>query len=176
MIKLEFKIPNLAKRFKAMQPDIVMVLAASMQANRAMMFDKDGGDNGKPRWKPINSAFRSGRPLQNTGTLRKSLAPQNDGLKPGHGKDGVVRISGKEVTIGTQLLYAHMMNDGTVNMPGGVLKVKRAQALKIPVASGALMFRKSVKIPARPMDTITDQDMAEWTKAMENFISSELNG
>lgn len=176
MIKIEFSLEDLAAKFKKMQNDIQMVLAATMQTNRAMMFDKDGADNDKPQWAPLNTHFRSGRPLQNRGDLRKSLAPQNDGVKPGHGPDGIVQFEGQRVTIGTKLLKARMMNDGTVNMPGGVLRPVHVKALKIPLPGGNFMFLKSVKIPARPMDMITEADKREFSETLANYIGEKLSG
>lgn len=211
MIKIAFEMPQLDEQFKAHRKDMMLVLAASMQTNRAMMFDKDGADNGKEVWP--DPAFRRGRPLQAKGYLRKSMAPTNDGIKPGHGPDGIVRIGETEATIGTSLMYARMMNDGTTKMPGGVLRAVKAKALKIPIPPGIakdmaydqqkkafksgdiipkgkrakakagiikegkqnFMFRKWVKIPARPMDTITSEDKQEWADTMANFIGELLN-
>ena len=231
MIKIELTFPKLEKKFKELEREVMLVLAAAMQTNRAMMFDKDGADNGKDKWEPLK--WRSGRPLQATGTLRKSMAPQNDGIKPGHSTGGVVKVSGTSVSIGTSLLYAGLMNDGTTKLPGGVLKPVRAKALKIPLPQGKkageavlaihqagakrqleklsaklgkaksrkamdkildkmaelkfnmdhgrinkgekFIFRKSVKIPARPMNTVTDLDKAEWSETVANFIASRLN-
>lgn len=182
MIKIDFKIDDLALKFKEMQRDVILVLAAAMQTNRSMMFDKDGADNDKPRWEPLS--FRTGRPLQNSGTLRKSMAPQNDGIRPGMGRDGIVRIESRAATIGTNLLYAGLMNDGTAKMPGGVLKPVKAQALRFPagILKGApgvkdgFMFRRSVKIPTRRMNEVTTRDTQEWADTMANFIAERLNG
>lgn len=176
MIKIDFKLPNFSKRLRDMKDEISLVLAATMQTNRAMMFDKDGADNGKPPWAPLT--WRKGRPLQKTGTLRKSMAPpQRDGLSPGLGRDGLLRIAGNRVTIGTALGYARMMNDGTTKMPGGVLKPVTAMALRFPAPEGSkekFMFRKSVRIPARPMDTVTEQDKKEWADTLSDFIAYRL--
>ena len=174
MISLSFTVPDLAMVFKKRQRDIMLVLAASMQTNRAMMFDKDGADNGKQKWAPL--VLRSGRPLQKTGTLRKSMAPSNDGMRPGKGQGSKLQINGTEVQIGTTLAYAPMMNDGTAKMPGGVLKAVRAQALKIPLGGGKFMFRKSVRIPSRRMDEITAQDSQEWADTLAAYIADVLNG
>ena len=167
----------------------MLLLAATMQTHRAMMFDKDGADTGKAAWAPLK--FRKGRPLQDSGTLRKSMAPQNDGIRPGQGTDGIVKIMGNEVTIGTSIAYAGMMNDGTTKMPGGVLKPVNAQALKIPLPSGKratdaakglrksegkFMFRKSVKIPARPMNEVTEQDAKEWSDTLAAYIAELMRG
>ena len=132
-----------------------------MQTNRSMMSDKDGADNGKEKWALLNKMSRTGRPLQKTGTLRKSMAPQMsaDGKKPGYGKDTVVRFEGNKVVIGTKILYAGMMNDGTTKMPDGAFRARQAKALKIPMQDGSLLSRRDVaKIPARPMNEITEQD------------------
>ncbi len=194
MIKLELTFPDLAAKYKRHEKDLMLVLAAAMQTNRAMMFDKDGADNGKEKWLPPK--FRNGRPLQWKGYLRKSFAPQNDGIRPGHGPDGIVRVQGEKVFIGTKLLYARLVNDGTANMPGGVLKAINAKALKIPIppgktatkdakaahksgggsdSEGKFIFRKSVKIPARKMDIVTSEDAKEWADTLANYIAEMLN-
>lgn len=198
MISLKLTFPKLDEIFKLHEKDVMGVLAASMQTNRAMMFDKDGADNGKKKWKkPI---FRNGRPLQNTGALRKSMAPTNNGKTPAHAANAILRLSGPTVMIGTNLIYAKLMNDGTVNMPGGVLKAVNAQALKIPLPSGQsatpaakkarkgavnikdeygnkekVMFRRSVKIPARKMDILTKADENEFSMTMANYIAEVLS-
>lgn len=184
MIKLEFTFPKLAEKFQKHSRQLHLLLAATMQTNRSMMFDKDGADNGKPKWKDLS--WRNGRPLQKTGALRKSMGPINDGIKPGVATGSILTISGRTVTIGSSLMVARMMNDGTTKMPGGVMRPHSAQALKIPLPESAqgvtvrerqqgFMFRKWVKIPARPMDEITDQDRSEWAETMANYIAELLN-
>jgi phage gpG-like protein len=171
-IDLSFRFPDLGARFKRHQRDILLVLAASMQTNRAMMFDKDGADNGKAKWAPPK--LREGRPLQLSGYLRKSFAPQNDGIVPGRSDKTIVKTAGTRAIIGTSIKYAHVLNDGTAKLPGGVIKAKKASALKIPIAGGKFMFRKSVKIEARRMNEVTDQDAAEWSDTLANYISEIL--
>lgn len=144
-----------------------------MQTNRAMMFEHDGADNDKPKWAPLVLRV-GGRPLQKSGTLRKSLAPGNDGKKPGQELGSVVRTEGIRVMIGTTLLYAGMMNDGTTKMPGGVLRPVRAKALKIPLEDGTFMFRRSVKIPARQMNEITQKDADEFSESVAAHIAAIL--
>lgn len=212
MISLKMTFPKLDEIFKNHEKQIMEVLAATMQTNRAMMFDKDGADNGKKKWK--NPKFRKGRPLQASGDLRKSMAPMNNGKKPAYTPNGILKLSGNSVRIGTNLIYARLMNDGTVHMAGGVLVPVNAKALKIPVPPDMVkkmlktqqskenmkansrklskaelkkkagihkdgdehfMFRKSVKIPARPMDQITKADEKEWAETLANFIAEVLN-
>lgn len=131
-VKIEFKFPEWEKEFKARRPEIDRFIAAQLQTNRGMIFDKEGAHNGRKKWAPLK--LRRGQILKQRGTLSKSIAP------PGHdgnaGPDGIVRIKGDTITVGTNLFYARLMNDGTVSMPGGVLKAKNAKALKIPLPQG----------------------------------------
>lgn len=194
MIEIKLKFPKFDEELRRRKKEIFEVLAATMQTNRAMMFDKDGEDNGKEKWAPLK--FRNGRPLQNRGTLRKSFAPMNDGIRPGKSQGTIVKYNLPVVTIGTNLAYAELMNDGTTKMPNGVLKATRAQALKIPLPKGskatdgakalrkgavkdddgnAFIFRKSVRIPARKMDVVTEMDEREYAEALQNYISEILS-
>jgi len=181
MIEISYTVPALDKILRQHENDILMVMAATMQANRGMMFDAEGGDNGKEKWAPLN--WRKGRILQKRGTLRKSFSPMNDGKKPGRSQGSVVRTIGNAVQIGTSLLYAKMMNDGTTKMPGGVLRPVNAKALKIPAPEGVkiegakdgFIFRKSVKIPARPMDTMSAEDDEEISQTVMNYVMEILN-
>lgn len=173
MIKLELTIPKLDEIMKLHEREIMGVMAAAMQTNRAFMFDKDGADNGKPKWAPL--VLRNGRPLQKTGALKNSMGPLGDGKRPVQSPDGILRFTNRDVTIGSKLLYAKMMNDGTVHMPGGVLKPVKAKALKIPLENGKFMFRRSVKIPPRPMDQITADDETEFSETLANYISEVLS-
>lgn len=198
MISLKLTYPKLDEIMRQHEKQIVEVLAAAMQTNRAMMFDKDGADNGKKKWK--DPVFRQGRPLQASGDLRRSMAPMNDGRKPGYTPNGVLKLQGNAVTIGSTLIYAKLMNDGTVNLPGGVLKPVNAMALKIPLPAGKsatdagkkaskgahnitdqfgnkerVLFRKSVRIPARRMNEITMADEKEWADTLANYIAEILN-
>lgn len=173
MVKIDLKIPDLSEVFRRHQTEIMQGLAATMQANRSMMFDKDGADNGKEKWAPL-VLRKGGRPLQKSGTLRKSWGPQNDGKKPVQERGSVIRFEGEKVTIGSNLLYAGMMNDGTTKMPGGKLVPVRALALKIPLEDGSFMFRRSVKIPARTMNEITSEDAKEFSESMARHIAEIL--
>lgn len=140
LVGIQFKFPNWEQKLKRAQEEINLFIAANMQTNRGMLFDAEGGRNGHKKWAPL--VFRNGMILSKRGTLRKSLAPQNDGHRPGAGPDGVVRFSGATITIGTQLAYARIMNDGTAKLPGGVIRAKNAQALKIPVEPGFIKSQK----------------------------------
>lgn len=196
-IELKIKCPNLKKKLEAKIPKLNLFIAAQMQTNRGLLFDAEGARNGNPKWKGL--AFRNGMILSKRGVLRKSIAPYQADGKPGVG--GIVRVSGETITIGTNLYYAAMMNYGTTKLPGGVLRPKNAKALMIPLPSGKtaqesvktvsgkkrvekkdgkgkqnVIFRKSVKIPARPFNNWTEGDEQELTIALRNKVVEVLGG
>lgn len=193
MVKIEFQFPNLKEKLLSHRRDIELVIAASMQTNRGELFDKEGAHNGHPGWAPL--AFRSVMILSKRGTLRKSIGPQNAMGQPGPG--GIVEIQENMVTIGTKLAYARLMNDGTTKLPGGVLRPVNAKALKIPIPEGkaanetakgirkanrakgkdpGFIFRKSVRIPARPFDQLNAKDAEEIEATVSAKIMEILNG
>lgn len=134
-----FKFPDWERKIRRALPEIKLFIAATMQTNRGLLFDAEGAHNGHEKWAELR--FRRGQILSKRGKLRKSMAPIHSGGKAG--PDGIVRITGDVITIGTKLGYARMMNDGTAKLPGGVLRGKkispktgRPVMLKIPVESG----------------------------------------
>jgi phage gpG-like protein len=187
LLEIKFQFPNWKKTLKLKERQLNLFLAAQIQTNRGMIFDKEGAHNGRSKWKGL--AFRNGQILSRTGTLRKSIAPFNASGRPGDG--GYVRFEGEMIKLGTNLLYARMMNDGTTKMTGGVLRPVRAKALKIPLpggkwandnakslkkSEGNFIFRKSVKIPSRPFDDWNEEDQNELDVSLLNEIARVLNG
>lgn len=132
LVELDFKFPDWGAKLRAREDELNRFTAAMVQTNRGMMFDKEGAHNGRPKWAPLR--LRNGQILSNRGALRKSLAPANPRGAPG--PDGIVRFAGDLIVFGTKVGYARLMNDGTAKMPGGVLRAKNANALKIPLPSG----------------------------------------
>ena len=190
-VEVKFKWPDLKARVGKAEPEIRLFMAATIQTNRGLLFDSEGKHNGRPGWAPLK--FRVGQILSDRGVLRKSMAPFNADGKPG--PDGIVVIQPDSITIGTTLLYARLMNDGTTKMPGGKLVAKNAKALKIPLPNGKnatptakalrkgasgegkqkFIFRKSVKIPARPFDDWNAQDQEELDEALINKLAEIIN-
>ncbi len=132
MIDIKFEFPDWATKIKSQEERLNLFIAAQIQTNRGMIFDKEGAHNGRAKWAPLK--FRNGQILSQRGTLRKSIAPSNPNGTAG--PDGIVRFSGDTIKVGTNLIYARLMNDGTVNMPGGVMRPKNAKALRIPLPQG----------------------------------------
>lgn len=182
MIDIRYDYPDWGEIISKYQQEINLFLAAQIQTNRGMMFDAEGADNGKPKWAPLK--FRNGMILSKTGALRKSWAPMHPSGRPG--PEGIVRFKDETIIVGTRIAYAKIMNDGTAKLPGGVIRAK-GKALKIPISNGVVakgvkkidggnvIFRKSVKIPARPMDLWTQEDEREISEAMRNKIVEVLN-
>lgn len=175
LVEAEFKMPDLKKRFNASQERISRFIAAQIQTNRGMMFDKEGAYNGHQKWAPLK--YREGQILKKRGDLSRSIGPQ--GSKGYPGANGIVRISGTikrlQVSVGTSLKYAAMMNWGTAGLPGGVLVAKTKKCLRFKVGNKWVMVH-SVKIPARRFDGWNEQDKQELSGALRNLIVRILNG
>lgn len=230
-VKMDFHFPKLAEKFKRHEDEIKLLMIATVQANRGMLFDAEGAYNSHPKWAPLK--FRQGQILKDRGNLSRSIAPGNPTGRAGI--DGIAQFRGDMIEIGSTLAYARLMNDGTTKMPDGKLTAKNAKALRIPLPPGKkasdfaktasktastgrsfikktneeikemrsdirstlnpkrrralgklikkkqdqinrtnpsskYMFRKSVKIPARPFDQWNQQDQME----MEATVSNKL--
>lgn len=196
-IEIEFKFPDLAGALRAKKQEILLFLAAQIQTNRGLMFDDENA--GRTPWK--KPLLRDGQALSQKGTLRKSFAPRNNGIRPGLGPEGIVRISGDVVTIGTKLAKADILNRG------GIIRPVRAKVLWIPLPAGKAnssnapsktakglksgsggapvvkgkdgkfyLLAKQAVIPARPMDEWTSADEAELSAALTAKIEEVLNG
>lgn len=147
MIDIQFKFPDWARAVTDAEAELNLFQAAMVQTNRGMLFDQEGGYNGRRRWKRL--VLREGQILSQRGALRKSIAPYNPNGTPG--PDGVVRFAGDQIFVGTRLAYARMMNDGTTKMPGGVLRPKKAKALKIPLPAGKSASQVTREIRETPV-------------------------
>ena len=198
-VSFEFKFPDLASKLKKHEDEIQRFVAAQMQFNRGMLFDKEGAYNGHTKWPSLK--LRTGQILSKRGTLRKSMAPTSANGTPG--PDGIVRFSGPMITIGTKLIYASMMNWGTSNLPDGVLRPKNALALMIPIPGGKsategakalaktgkrikrdvggktksqkVIFRKYVRIPPRRFDDWTTEDQYDLDVALTSKLTEVLS-
>lgn len=200
LLEIKFEFPDWAARLRAAEEELNLFQAAQIQFNRGMLFDTEGRYNGHEPWEPLR--FRAGMILSKRGTLRKSIAPTNPNGFAGPG--GLVRFTSDEIQVGTTLLYARLMNDGTEKMPGGVLRPKRAKALRIPLPEGKsalpaakelakktkrrkvarpgggfemkkFIFRKWVRIPARNFTSWNDADQEELSMATLDKVIQVLN-
>jgi phage gpG-like protein len=147
-------------------------IAANLQTNRAMIFDHEGAYNGRAKWKGL--AFRKGMILSKSGDLRRSIAPRNNGITPKTGAHSIVEMAGGRITIGSDLIYANIQDQG------GTISAKN-KALKIPVGTVAArgrvridgnwyIFRKKVTIPKRSFTDWTKEDEQEITESVTNYL------
>ena len=166
-VKIDFKSPPWKKYAAQLKAQIPGVLAATMQTQRAMIFDSEGKYNGRQGWKPLKC--RDGQILKDTGTLSKSIGPMNTGITPGMATGSIVRYQKELVTIGTNIAYAHVQNEGATIVP------VKAKALRYK-CHGKWRFSKKSVIPARPFNDWTLADIAELSTTMENFIGAVLRG
>lgn len=177
MVKFKFKLPDYAKAFELHRDELVKIAAATVQTQRAMIFDSEGRYNGRSGWKPLK--FRQGMILSKTGALRRSVAPRNDGKNPARDRGTILEFQGSKIVIGTSLIYAGLQNFG------GVVKAKNAKALKIPtekrmpggkrIGGKWYIFRKSVTVPARPFLDWTSQDQSELNVTLQNKVREIWN-
>lgn len=161
-IKIDFQTPDWRGFARQLKKSLPGVLAATMQTQRAMIFDSEGKYNGRPGWEPLKC--RDGQILKDTGTLSKSMGPQNDGLVPGKDVGSIVRSDIGLVTIGTNIAYAHVHNEGAI-----IKKPVRAKALRY-------VFRKKSVIPARPFNDWTLKDIEEIKETIEAYVGSVMGG
>lgn len=166
-LEIKFKFPKWKQVIENNRNRINLFIAAQMQTNRAMLFDAEGAYNGHTKWLPLK--FRKGQILSKTGKLRKSIGPLGDGKTPKRNAGSIVKFNNDEVTIGTNLAYAKVQNEGAKIVP------INAQALKIPIGNGKFIFRKSAIVPARVFNDLNDEDKTEFTVALKNFITELLN-
>lgn len=201
MISIILEFPDLAAKLTKAREAIQREMIVAVQTNRGMLFDNEGAYNGHEPWDTLS--LRTGQILAQRGILKKSLAPMSANGQAGPG--GYVNMDGQGVIrLGTNVAYAAMMNWGTTNMPGGVLRPTHAKALRIPLPKGKaasdkaedikvgqrrakikkgqklgrkdeyVIFAKWVKIPARRFDTLTAEDEREFAEATTAAIAEAL--
>ncbi len=126
LVGITMKFPDWLLKVRQKENDIYLLIAATMQTNRGLMFDDSNA--GRTAW--AKPKFREGQALSQRGALRQSFGPNNDGVRPAIHPDGIVRINQDTVTIGTKVVYAETHNRGAVIRP------KKAKFLWIPLPAG----------------------------------------
>ena len=194
-VAIEMKFPKLRARLLSKRSELALFLAAQVQTNRGLLFMSEGSRNGGDKWK--KPLLRSGRALQKSGALRKSLAPGTGRAGP----FGVVRILGDNVVVGTRVKYAQIVNKGgtftaapgkafRIPIPGGKGASPTAKAIRsglIQTNRGLrraglsprptnVIFRTRITIPARRFDILTVKDKKEIAIAYQNKVAELLGG
>lgn len=167
-VKIDFKYPDFIGQASLLKKNLPGLIAATLQTQRAMIFDREGAYNGRTRWAPLKC--RKGQILSLRGTLRKSIGPMPAGpVTPGFATGSIVRYGAGVVTIGTSIKYAHVHEKGAVIVP--VSK----KALRYKCGDRWVFSKKSV-IPPRPFGDFTQQDVAELKDTVEAYIASVMGG
>jgi phage gpG-like protein len=180
--EINLKFPGLETAKAEILRMVPPAIAATLQTQRALIFDTEGRHNGRPGWKPLSPRTRpewgQRQILSKTGVLRRSIAPRTNGIEPGRDVGTIVRYSTGLVVVGTSVPYAAIHNNGGHTGPH-IIRPKKAKALRFMGASGEFIFRKSVKhpgsvIPARPFADLTADDVREIEETMANLIMEAL--
>ncbi len=170
-VEVTFEFPQLLKAFENSYDRIERTIASTIQTQVGMRFDAEGAHNGHPKWAPLK--MRQGQILSQTGTLRKSIAPQAADGRPG--SEGFVRSSGLPndmlVEVGTKIIYASTHDNGAVIVP----KNKRALRYLNP-ATGKFQFGKKSVIPQRQFTDMNDNDRMEIEETLKGLIEDILKG
>ncbi len=178
-VTLDIKWPDIFKKQMNLWNEVAEPLAASLQTNRGFLFMNEGQHNGHEKWAPLK--HRDGQILSHSGDLSKSIAPEvrDNGMRPGHGPQSILRIGAGIVTIGSGLAYAAMMNWGTTGLPGGALTIRpnKKKALSFVMHGQRIVCKKvTIRIPARRFDTFTKADETELQETLVNTIEGLFNG
>lgn len=166
-VEITVRMPDFRGMARQIKKEIPGLIAATLQTQRAMIFDQEGAYNGRSKWPDLKC--RQGQILKDRGTLSRSIGPANDGIHPGRMTGSVVRLSDTVVTIGTTIAYASVHNNGAVIEP------VKAKALRFK-CGGRWRFSKRVRIPARTFNDFTDQDVTELEDTIANYIASVIGG
>lgn len=120
-------------------------IGASLVTSTQIRFERGQGPDGKP-WKP---SARGGQTLVDTGRLLGSVTH---------------RVSGRQVEVGTNVLY------GAIHQFGGTIRPKAAGKLRFTIGS-EVIFADKVEMPARPYLGIDAGDEAEIAAIVNDHLS-----
>ena len=178
-VSIDFKFPPIAKYAKRISRYLPMFIAAKMQAQRGRIFDSEGSYNGRPGWKPLK--HRKGQILKLTGTLSKSLSPSTGGNKPGFATGSILKYANGIVTIGTNIKYAAVHDQGAVIQPHEVVvnrseKTGKFKKITKTTQLVEVYMTKTYEIPARPFSDFTREDVAELKEQIESYMTYLMGG
>ena len=167
-MKWKWTWDDIYKRVYEHKADLMNLIAATLQTQRAMIFDKEGAYNGREKWKPSQRALKKGgMTLSKSGALRRSIAPRNNGIVPGKDRGTIIMIEGTKVSIGTTLAYAAIHNyGGTIKHPG----------TRNGFGRGIRIRPHNIVIPKRPFLDYTSEDKKEVVDTLMNAMAALIDG
>jgi len=166
-MKITWSMPDLERRVRQKMPEMLNLIIATLQTQRAMIFDAEGAYNGRQAWKKSKRAEKTGgQTLSKSGELRRSIGPSNSGITPGRSKGTIIEIEGTRVTLGSSLVYAAIQNNGgIVKHPG----------TKNGFGKGIKIRQHNIKIDKRPFMDYTEEDRQEVLSTLVNYLTDVLN-
>ena len=130
-------------------PALQQYIAASLELQTRERFEKKRDPDGK-KWKPNRSDTPT---LEKTGRLRESIT---------------TRITGDEIHIGTNAVYA------AIHQFGGVIKPTNAKTLSFfPKGANRRIFTKKVTIPQRAFLGFGRDDELAINDAVRDFLDKQ---
>lgn len=177
-VEVSLDFPDFDAKTLKMLQDLPLLIAATVQTQRGMIFANEGQYNGRQKWAPLK--FRQGQILKDTGTLSKSIGPKNNGKRPVMANGSIVEMKPDMVTVGTDIAYAVVHEEGRTIYPknGPLLHFQVPVYVKI---KGKLkqkgtrwIHAHKVTIPARPFGDVTQQDADELAETIQNYYMSFL--
>lgn len=140
----------------------LLALAVATEKRRPMMKDiaatmhfavmENFRSGGRPKW--LGLKYRQGKPLDNTGTLRKSINEYFDN---------------DTALVGTNLPYAAIHHFGGKTSPH-VIKPVTAKALYFNGRFAKSVNHPGSEIPARPFLMLTDEDKADIVADVQKYL------
>lgn len=178
LVAIDFKMPDYLKQFQAQFPRIQVAIASDLQTNIGLRFDNEGAYNGHEKWKDLatgdnkkrgRNGLQKRQILRKSGALKNSMSPAGATGQPG--PQGFVKFMGDmkalTVSVGSQLKYARIHNEGGVIMhPGSTNGFGRG--IKIPP--------HKIDIPKRNFTDWNAKDQSNLEKTLKNTIQEILNG
>ncbi|MDB5802274.1 MAG: phage capsid and scaffold [Rhodocyclales bacterium] len=145
---------RLAQSGAAMAP-VMGVIAGIMQDAVEENFEQEG----RPKWAglkaPVNPRRVGGKILQDRGHLANSFVQRHDATS---------------ATVGTNVIYARIQNDGGQTGPHEI-RPRYAKALAFNGRVVKKVNHPGSKIPARPFMLLTPGDEAEIVHAVSDYLS-----
>lgn len=134
--------------------DLYSEIGDALVVSTQHRFETGVSPEGSP-WPPsIRAMLTGGRTLRDSGRFANSITREADG-------------SG--VAVGTNVIWA------AVHQFGATIRAKRAKSLAFKIG-GKTIFKKSVRIPARPFLGLDRKDEAEIERIAGDYLAKGLGG
>ena len=179
-VSVNIQLPDFDKKQMWMLRAVPLLIAASLQTQRGLIFQNEGQWNGREKWAPLK--FRDGKILRDKGDLSKSIAPRHDDNKPGRSAGTILEAKGDIVSVGTDIAYAIIHEEGKVYhgtpemplaFPAPLYKIS-SKTGKQRKSGQYWIFCQKITIPARPFGNVTQMDADEIAQTLANRFQAAI--